>query len=292
LSTGTDEDWAPPGHGDVYVSLLWSGLLEKLRAEGRRWAFISNLDNLAAHLDPWILGLIEKEGIEFLLEVTDRTLQDRKGGTLVVKDGGLYLLEIAQVSKDNRELFMDVNRFRVFNTNNVWVDLDALARVLSTKSLNLPIIQNHKTVAGTRVVQLETAMGAAIGSFDRSRGLRVGRDRFFPTKKVEDLFVLQSDACVLDSMFRLKKNPERPASLSYRPMVRFNPDFLDSPLHIPDRFEDPASVSLVAAESLSVSGNVFFERDVKIRGEVRVEASPGRTLTVPRGTVLVDGKYP
>jgi len=292
LSTGTDEDWAPPGHGDVYASLLWSGLLDKLRAEGRRWAFISNLDNLAAHLDPCILGLMDREGVEFLLEVTDRTLQDRKGGTLVVRDGGLYLLEIAQVSDDDRKLFMDVNRFRVFNTNNVWVDLDALAKVLDTNSLNLPIIQNRKTVAGTRAVQLETAMGAAIGSFLRSRGLRVGRDRFFPTKKVEDLFVLQSDACVLDSLFRLRNNPERPDSLSYRPAVSFSPDFVDSPLRMPHRFEDPASVSLVAAESLAVSGDVFFERDVRIEGDVKIEPPPGRRYTVTSGTVLVDGEYP
>ncbi len=292
LSTETDEDWAPPGHGEVYASLLWSGLLQKLRAEGRRWVFISNLDNLAAYLDPWILALIEREGIEFLLEVTDRTPLDRKGGTLVVRDGALYLLEIAQVSDDDKGLFMDVNRFRVFNTNNVWVDLDALAEVLSGNSLNLPIIRNCKTVAGTNVVQLETAMGAAIGSFDRSRGLRVGRDRFFPTKKVEDLFVLQSDACVLDSMFRLRRNPRRPDSLSYRPTVSFSRDFIDSPFRIPDRFEDPSSVSLVAAESLSVSGDVFFERDVKVLGNVRIGPPPGTRHTVPRGTVLLDGEYP
>ncbi|MFH1114755.1 MAG: UTP--glucose-1-phosphate uridylyltransferase [Pseudomonadota bacterium] len=292
LSTDSDEDWAPPGHGDVYSSLLWSGLLQRLRAEGCRWAFISNLDNLAAHLDPWIPGLMEREGIEFLLEVTDRTPLDRKGGTLVVRNGALYLLEIAQVSDDDKETFMDVNRFRVFNTNNVWVDLDALDKVLANGSLNLPIIRNRKTVAGTDVVQLETAMGAAIGSFDRSRGLRVGRDRFFPTKKVEDLFVLQSDACVLDPMFRLKKNPQRPDSLSYRPTVSFSRDFIDSPFQIPDRFEDPSSVSLVAAESLSVSGNVFFERDVKVQGNVRIDAPPGSRYTVPRGSVLVDGEYP
>jgi UTP--glucose-1-phosphate uridylyltransferase len=48
LDTGTDEDWVPPGHGDVYLSLYRSGLLERLRKDGYRWAFISNLDNLAA----------------------------------------------------------------------------------------------------------------------------------------------------------------------------------------------------------------------------------------------------
>ncbi len=168
LETGTEEDWAPPGHGDVYESLLRSGLLEQLRQRGCRWAFISNLDNLAVYLDPWILGAIEKYHVDFLLEVTDRTPADRKGGTLVMRSGRLGLLEIAQVAPPQRHTFMDIERFRVFNTNNVWVDLDALWEALKTRTLRLPLIQNHKHINGVNVIQLETAMGAAIGSFPRA----------------------------------------------------------------------------------------------------------------------------
>jgi UTP--glucose-1-phosphate uridylyltransferase len=292
LETGTDEDWAPPGHGDVYSSLKSSGLLERLLNDGRRWAFISNLDNLAAWLDPCIPGMIETEAVEFLLEVTDRTNLDRKGGTLVVRNGRLDLLEIAQVSHDERPAFMDIDRFPVFNTNNVWVNLEALEKALNEDTLQLPIIQNTKRVCGSEVIQLETAMGAAIGCFSRARGLRVGRDRFFPTKKVEDLFVLQSDACALDSMFRLKKSPARPESLAYRPSVLFDRNFLDSPLRMHEVFEDPASISLVGAESLTVAGHVFFGRDVKIVGNVRIESPSDRLFQIPRGTVLTDGDYP
>jgi len=126
LDTGTEEDWTPPGHGDVYFSFRSSGLLEKMLTQGRRWAFISNLDNLAACVEPWILGLIDRDAIELLLEVTPRTNVDRKGGTLVAKNGRLDLLEIAQVAPEDRTAFMDIRRFRVFNTNNVWVDLKAL----------------------------------------------------------------------------------------------------------------------------------------------------------------------
>jgi UTP--glucose-1-phosphate uridylyltransferase len=292
LESGTDDDWAPPGHGDVYESLLRTGLLDKLRKNGCRWAFISNLDNLAAFVEPWILGLIEAEGIEFLLEVTARTKVDRKGGTLVVGNGRLDLLEIAQVAPKDRESFMDIDRFRVFNTNNVWVNLDALAAALKDKSLRLPLILNHKTIGRHKVIQLETAMGAAIGSFDRARGLQVGRDRFFPTKKVADLFLLQSDVCVLDSMDRLKENPLRQSSLPLRPTVFFGPEFLNSPLELSDRFEDPSSVSLVNAYSLEVTGPVFFERDVKIEGNVVINAPPGEVYRISKGTVLREGKYP
>lgn len=292
MESGTDEDWAPPGHGDVYESLLESGLLDKLLAEGYRWAFVSNIDNLAANLEPWILGLVATYGLDFLLEVTDRTEVDRKGGTLVVRDGQLELLEIAQVDPERQHEFMDIARFNVFNTNNVWIDLNALMKVLVNKSLDLPIIQNYKMVNGVRIVQLETAMGTAIGSFPRSKGLNVSRDRFFPTKKIEDLFVLQSDACVLDAMNRLKRNPSRPECLPMMPTVTFDSVFLDSPLKISERFEDSSSISLVRANDLKVSGHVFFERDVRIEGNVRIESTAGETLRIPRGSVLVERNYP
>ena len=292
LETGTEEDWVPPGHGDVYGSLLRTGVLQQLRDRGCRWAFISNLDNLAAYLDPWILGAIEQYDVDFLLEVTDRTPADRKGGTLVMREGRVGLLEIAQVAPEERPEFMDIDRFQVFNTNNVWVDLDALWHALRIKDLHLPLIQNHKNVCGANVIQLETAMGAAIGSFPRARGLRVGRERFFPTKQVADLFVLQSDACVLDAMNRLQRSPQRPSGLPFMPSVVFSEDFLQSPEDIYTRFEDPSSVSLVAAESLEVSGPVFFERDVRIEGKVVISAAQGEQYRIPSGTVLRDEVCP
>ncbi len=292
MNTGTDDDWAPPGHGDIFESLQRGGLLKRLLAQGKRWAFISNLDNLAACVEPWILGLIDKEGVEFLLEVTDRTSADRKGGTLVVIDGQLDLLEIAQVDPHEREDFMDIDRFKVFNTNNVWIDLEALDRSLQKRSLVLPLIQNRKTIGGLPIVQLETAMGAAIGHFPRARGLRVGRERFFPTKRVGDLFLLQSDACVLDSMDRLQPNPLRPDNLPLRPGVSFDPGFLVYPHKMRERFEDPATISLVLAHTLEVSGQVFFERNVTIEGQVAINPTGDKLYTIQRGTVLKDGAYP
>jgi UTP--glucose-1-phosphate uridylyltransferase len=291
LDTGTDDDWAPPGHGDVYESLSDSGLLDELLSEGYQWAFISNVDNLAANLEPWILGLIQKHDAGFLMEVTDRTNEDRKGGTLVVGNDRLQLLEIAQVDPKSSFEFMDIDRFRVFNTNNIWVDLIALRTIIDQGLLNLPIMQNHKKIRGANVVQLETAMGSAIGSFPRARGLKVNRDRFFPTKKVEDLFVLQSDVCLLDPMYRLRRNSSRLASLPPVPAVSFGSDFLDSPLRISERFEDSTTISLLNAESLKVSGSVFFERDVRIEGNVSIEASPGKTLKIESGAILKGGNY-
>uniref|UniRef100_A0A7C4ERG0 UTP--glucose-1-phosphate uridylyltransferase n=1 Tax=Desulfomonile tiedjei TaxID=2358 RepID=A0A7C4ERG0_9BACT len=287
LQTGADDDWAPPGHGDVYLSLKLSGLLDQLLSRGIRWAFISNIDNLAACLEPWILGLIREHKIDFLLEVTERTAADRKGGTLVVKDGRLFLLEIAQVAPEEQDAFMDIERFRVFNTNNLWVDLASLSEALSTQSLRMPVIQNKKIATGRHVIQLEQAMGAAVSSFPNARALKVTRDRFFPTKTVEDLFVLQSDACMLDAMFQLHKNPRRPGHLPLRPQVVFGDDFLSSPLAFPARFEAPETVSLVGARRLEVRGDVYFERDITIEGDVAI-IGRSENIRLKRGTILRD----
>lgn len=288
LETGTDDDWAPPGHGDIYDSLQETGSLDQLLSQGVEWAFISNVDNLAATLDPWILGLMEAQSIDFLLEVTDRTDEDRKGGTLVVNEDRLELLEIGQVPDDQLDLFMDIKKFRVFNTNNVWVNLRSLKELLATKSIKLPIIENRKKIRGHNIVQLETAMGSALGSFKNTRGLRVGRDRFFPTKKIEDLFVLQSDACIIDEDVKIKPNPKRSPTLPLRPQVSFSSDFIDSPLRIPEKFSDWGSISMVDAVSLKVSGPVYFEQDINIKGTVVIKALTNSRCVIPKGSVLKD----
>lgn len=43
--------WYPPGHGDVYESFYNSGLLKELIDQGKKYVFISNIDNLGATVD-------------------------------------------------------------------------------------------------------------------------------------------------------------------------------------------------------------------------------------------------
>ena len=70
--------WYPPGHGDFYQSFLDSGLLESLEEGGRKYAFISNVDNMAGITDLRILNKIVKERTDFALEVTKTTQADVK----------------------------------------------------------------------------------------------------------------------------------------------------------------------------------------------------------------------
>jgi UTP--glucose-1-phosphate uridylyltransferase len=279
-------EWAPPGHGDVYPSLVGSGMLDALLDRGYRYLFLSNSDNLGAVLDPRILAWIAREEIPFLSEVADRTEADRKGGHLAVRasDGGLVLRESAQVPDEDADAFQDVSRHTYFNTNNLWVDLRALQSVMAANGgvLGLPMIVNRKTVDpndpdSTPVIQLETAMGAAVGVFEGARALRVPRTRFAPVKTTSDLLVLRSDAYELTDDARLVLAEVRDAA----PLVSLDDAFYKRLGDFEERF--PAGPpSLVGAQRLDVVGDVRFGAGVVVRGSARVEGP----AELDDGTVL------
>ena len=74
--------------------------MDKLLAEGREYVFISNIDNLGATVDYSILNWMHENDIEFIMEVTDKTRSDVKGGTLIEYEGKAKLFEIAQCPPD------------------------------------------------------------------------------------------------------------------------------------------------------------------------------------------------
>jgi UTP--glucose-1-phosphate uridylyltransferase len=188
--------WNPPGHGDVYWSLWTSGILETLLSRGIQYAFISNSDNLGPGLEPGILGYMHRYGLDFLMEMTPKTEMDVKGGTVVRYRDRLALMERSQVEDAHKSDFEDVNQFPYFNTNNIWVNLVSVKKALLSGTFDLPLIVNPKVVEGQSVVQLESAMGAAIGVFEKSGVMVVSRDRFLPVKHMRDLHVIQSDLVV------------------------------------------------------------------------------------------------
>jgi len=278
-------EWAPPGHGDVYTSLASSGMLDTLLERGYEYLFLSNSDNLGAVLEPRILSWFAREELPFLSETVDRTEADRKGGHLArrAEDGGLVLRETAQVPQEDQEAFEDTERHRFFNANNIWVNLRALKRALDERDgvLGLPMIVNRKTVdpsdsSSPEVLQLETAMGAAIGVFEGAAALHVPRARFAPVKTSNNLLVVRSDAYELADDWTVQLAAGRDAA----PIVELSDDY-----KLLRDFEDrfPAGPpSLVEADRLEVDGDVHFGRDVKVRGSVHVEGP----AEIPDGTVL------
>ena len=210
-------EWCPPGHGDLYPAMVGSGWLDKLLAAGVKYAFVSNSDNLGAQLDTRFLRWFAESGASFVMEVTRRTEADKKGGHLAVRksDGQPLLREIAQCPEEDVPAFQDIEKHRYFNTNNLWIRLDALKELMAQHGgvMPLPVIRNVKTVnprdsSTPAVYQLETAMGAALECFPGARAVCVPRSRFFPVKTCADLLLLRSDAVVIDAAGAMSLAPE------------------------------------------------------------------------------------
>ncbi len=282
-------EWCPPGHGDIYGALRRSGMLSALLDRGFDYAMISNSDNLGASFDPRIASHIASEKIPFLMEVVEGTEADRKGGHIARRreDGQLVLRETAQTPPEDEESFRDYGHWRYYNTNNLWIDLRALAETLEERGgvMGLPLIVNRKTVDprdsdSTPVLQLESAMGAAIGSFPGAQLLCVPRTRFVPVKTTDDLLVLRSDVYMVNHELAVEPVPERAGKL---PFVELDKRYYK----ILDQFEArfPAGPpSLREAQRLVVHGDVRFGAEVVVRGEV--ELSTEEPLELDAGTVL------
>ena len=127
-STDEKQNWNPPGHGEIYTVLQVSGILDLLIEKGYEYAFISNSDNLGAVVDNRILNYLAGSGTPFLMEVCERTEMDKKGGHLAeTLSGQLLLREVAQCPAEELDSFQDINKYKYFNTNNLWVNLKLLA---------------------------------------------------------------------------------------------------------------------------------------------------------------------
>ena len=215
--------WYPPGHGDFYQSFYNSGLLDELVEQGRTICFMSNIDNMGATVDLGILQECTKEPTEFFMEVTEKTRADVKGGTLINYEGKIRLLEVAQVPKLHEEDFKSVKKFQVFNTNNLWISLPAIKRIIEENTIDMEVIVNPKTLeGGLNVIQLETAVGAAMKCFEGSKGIKVPRSRFLPVKTSSDLLLIMSNLYKLEEG-ALKMSPER--MFTSTPLVKLGENF-------------------------------------------------------------------
>lgn len=281
-----DLEWCPPGHGDIYTALRGSGLIDRLIDAGYQRVFVSNSDNLGAVPDPRIAGWFATSGSPFAIEAVRRTPSDRKGGHFARRkaDGRIVLRESAQTLDADKEALADLDRHRFCSTNNIWFDLAAMKDVLDQRDgiLGLPLIRNVKTLdpgdkSTPEVVQIETAMGAAVEVFEGSQLLEVGRDRFVPVKTTNDLLVLRSDVYDIGSDFVLDQ------VASEVPFIDLDGDFYKLVGEFDKRFPEGAP-SLKKASSLRIDGDFTFGPGVQVVGDVALEA--GSAQRVAADTVL------
>lgn len=281
-------EWCPPGHGDLYTALEGSGVLDRLLAAGYRYASVSNSDNLGAAPDAVIAGWFAASGAPYAAEICRRTAADRKGGHLAIRkaDGQLILRDTAQTAAEEMHYFTDEFRHPYFHTNNLWFDLEVLSRTLKERNsvLGLPLIKNEKTVdpadpSSPAVIQIESAMGAAIEVFPGATAIGVGRERFLPVKTTSDLLLLRSDVYEVGADGRLARVVEE------APLVDLDSRFYKTIGAFDRRFPDGAP-SLKEANGLTVTGDWTFPADVRVIGTVTLD-DPGEPRTIAPGTVLV-----
>ncbi|MBK8448256.1 MAG: UTP--glucose-1-phosphate uridylyltransferase [Micropruina sp.] len=265
-------EWCPPGHGDVYTALVGSGLLDALLAAGMKYASISNGDNLGAAPDAELAGWFASSGAPYAAEICPRTVNDRKGGHLALRksDGQLILRDTAQTPAEDMDHFTDEFRHPYFHTNNLWIDLEQLKTALQQRGavLGLPLIYNVKNVdpsdaSSPKVIQLETAMGAAIEVFRGATAIAVPRSRFQPVKTTNELLLLRSDVFDLGPDSRLTQ------TVADVPQVDLDGRFYK----LIDDFEARVSQppSLRQATSFVVHGDWTFDRPVIAVGDTVFE---------------------
>jgi UTP--glucose-1-phosphate uridylyltransferase len=237
--------------------------------------------------DAGVAGWFAASGAPFAIEAVRRTPSDKKGGHFARRksDGRIVLRETAQTLPADRAALADLERHRFSSTNNLWFDLRAVRETLVAREgvLGLPLIRNVKNVdpadpKSPQVIQIETAMGAAIEIFEDARTIEVGRERFVPVKTTNDLLVLRSDVYDLGGDFVLDKIPDAV------PYIELDDDHYKLVRDFDKRFPEGAP-SLREATALRVEGDWTFGRGVRVVGDVSLEEKPGAQRIEP-GKVL------
>jgi len=289
-ASNPSNEWCPPGHGDLYAALVGSGKLDSLLEGGYKYMFVSNSDNLGATLDLEILTHFAETDAPFMMECCERTENDKKGGHLAVRisDKQLILRESAMCLDEDEKEFQDITKHRFFNTNNLWIRLDKLKEIVDKFGgfIPLPMIKNSKTVdpkddSSEKVVQLETAMGAAIECFEGATALVVPRTRFAPVKKCSDLLLLRSDAYVITPSFTTELNP---ACNGVAPII----DIDSKKYKLVDALEKSTKKgvpSLVKCERLTIKGLVSMSSKTTFVGSVKITNTSDKSKVVPHGEV-------
>ena len=247
----------------------------------------ANVDNLGAVVDLNILYHIVSGDVDFAMEVVSKSRADTTGGTLVSYDGRLKLLESTMIPRDHEQDFKSLKTFSFFNSNSLWVALKPLKVLVARDAITPAVIVSERpapkearpSAGSNRVLELETAAGAAIEFFSSAIGIRVPRSRFLPVKSTSDLLLVQS------TLYDVRHGSLVPSPLrdGPPPLIKLGPEFAALDAYAA---RIPSIPDCLYLDHLSVSGDVYFGPGVVLRGTVVVVAEGGGRIDVPAGSVL------
>ena len=293
VAGGPEHEWCPPGHGDIYAALVRPRACStRCSSAASEYAFVSNSDNLGAVARPRHPRLV-RERARALRDGGARPHRGRQEGRpprARAKGGGLAAARVAQCPTDELETLPGHRAATATSTPTTsGSTCDALARRAArarrrARAADDPQREDRRSRTTRRrrqVIQLETAMGAAIAVFDgRARRCASPRDRFVPVKTTSDLLALWSDA--------LRARPTTSASWRRRG-ARGATSSSTSTRVLPPRGRARRALSGRRAvarrlHALRVAGDVRFGAGVVCRGEVAVRG--GERSSVADGAVL------
>lgn len=173
--------WYATGHGDLTFALRASGVLAQFRAAGGKVLYMSNVDNIAATLDPAVIGAHLASGAALTAEVVRKEPGDR-GGAPARVDGHPQIVEAFRFPAS-----FDQDSLPLFNTNSFVFNADAIDR-----DFDLTFFRVEKKVNDQPAIQFERLVGE-LTAFLPSHFLEVPRARFLPVKDPEELALRQPD---------------------------------------------------------------------------------------------------
>lgn len=275
--------------------IVRSGVAETLIKAGKTWAFVSNVDNPGADLDPTIAYYLQKQKIDFCLEFAERTPNDRSGGVLVTDTepclsasqgggpGSRLVLELSQVPDAHLPQFGSL-AYSAFNTNNMWIYLPRLVELVQNGVLRKLHPQTViRDLNGVDYLQLETTVACALPHMPSALCLGVPRARWRVVKTTADLMMVRSKGLLRLHKGRLVIGEER--RIPGLPSIKWGAQFRnvrDMETRI------PFPPDLLELQHLSVEGDVRFGRNVKLAGTVIIIASGMGRLIIPDNAVLRD----
>ena len=162
------------------------------------------------------------------------------------------------------------------------MNLKAIKRLVGDKQLDMEIIINQKSYKDEPVIQLETAVGAAIKYFTNAQGINVPRSRFLPVKSTGDLFLVTSDLYQLNHG-QLSMSSQR--LFQTAPIIKLSEHFKKVNDYL-SRFKTPPKI--LELDHLTVVGDVYFGSNVTLGGTVIIVANQGQRIDISSGSILED----
>jgi len=166
------------------------------------------------------------------------------------------------------------------------MNLKAIKRVVEDNELAMEIIPNEKSIPADKkgetdisIIQLETAVGAAIRHFHGAHAVNVPRRRFLPVKTCSDLMLVKSDLYTLKHGQLIIDD----ARVGPAPLIKLGSDFKKVSSFLS---RIPNAPKIVELDHLTITGKVNLGRGVILKGTVIIVATEGQTIDIPSGSLL------